>query len=110
MRQLRFAKVIVQMRGRRRQRLIRQRSQPGGPRRTRLRRMLRQPLRHAGAQAPPPVLGRIELPRQLVDDPILFRPALRLPLQQAFAGQAAAELHHQLRVLQQALRLRMREP
>ena len=72
--------------------------------------MLRQPLRHPGTQTPPPVLGWIEPPRQLVDDPILFRPTLRLPLQQAFTGQTAAELHHQLRVLQHALRLRMSEP
>ena len=44
------------------------------------------------------MVRRVKPPFQRVDQPVLFRRAGRLPLQQAFPGQAGADLDHNLRL------------
>ncbi|MNE52738.1 hypothetical protein D3C80_1474250 [compost metagenome] len=63
MRQLRLAKAVDQVARDRVQRVIRQLRQFIRPRGARLGRMQLKPLRHAGTNAPPPVVRRVESPR-----------------------------------------------
>lgn len=56
------------------------------------------------------MLGRIQTPRQVVHQPVLFGFAGSLPLQNAFAGQAAAQLNNDLRLRQFADRFCVAEP
>ena len=56
------------------------------------------------------MLRRIEATAQIIHQPVFIRLAGRLPLEHAFAGQAATELHDDLRLRQFADRFTVAQP
>lgn len=56
------------------------------------------------------MLRRVEATGQIIHQPVFIRLAGRLPLEHAFAGQAAAELHDDLRLRQLADRFAVAQP
>ena len=69
-----------------------------------------KPALNAGEQTAAAVLRRVEAAWQIIHQPVFIRLAGRLPLEHAFAGQAAAELHHDLRLRQFADRFAVAQP
>ena len=109
LRQLRFAKGFVAG-DRRLPRLSGQFRNSRRPRLAFLRRVKLKPAVNAGEQTTAAVLRRIETAGQIIHQPVFIRLAGGLPLQDPLAGQAAAELNHDLRLRQLAHRFAVAQP
>ena len=72
--------------------------------------MLFKPAVDGAHQPATAMLGGIQSPRQIIHQPVLFGFAGGLPLQNAFAGQAAAQLNNDLRLRQFTDRLAVTQP
>ena len=81
-----------------------------GPRRAFFCGMLLQPLLDIADQSTPAMVCRVQAAGERVYQPVFVRLAGKLPLQHPFAGEAAADLHHNLRLLQLADRRRITQP